>query len=301
MYNRSEYAVARLPSGSKAGFDARNEWPGKTRRDRGMPIRMCYAREPSFDAVCRSWHIVEFRNRFEDYPPMWLPPPKLGRRFVVLALHAVFAGCAAPPDKPAWPDSFVSRLSAQALIQQLNAELLASRTATATLEAWCGSHRLADPPRVFVHRVKSGDVAPTPEQRERLRIEPDTEVKYRRVQLRCGDRVLSEAENWYVPGRLDPDMNGLLETTDIPFGKVVKPLDPSRRTFASKMLWSPLPAGWELEPQTTDRNAEQPLVFPAGLFEHRALLYDRAYRPLAELHEVYRRDLLDFPLMPSED
>ncbi|WP_139559267.1 hypothetical protein [Methylotetracoccus oryzae] len=229
------------------------------------------------------------------------PLHSFGRRLAALAFAAALAGCAATPDKPAWPDSFVSRLAAQALIQQLNAELLASRTATATLEAWCGSHRLADPPRVFVHRVRSGDVAPTPEQRERLRVEPETEIKYRRVQLRCGDRVLSEAENWYVPDRLEPEMNGLLETTDIPFGKVVKPLDPSRRTFASKVLWSPLSAGWELEPQMTDRDSEQPLTMPAALFEHRALLFDRAYRPLAELHEVYRRDLLDFPLMPSED
>jgi len=232
---------------------------------------------------------------------MWRPLHSFSRRFATLVLGAVIAGCADTPESRAWPDSFVSRLSAQALIQQLNAELLASRTATGTLEAWCDAHRLADPPRVFVRRIKSADVAPTRQQRERLRIDPDTEVKYRRVQLRCGDRVLSEAENWYVPGRLDPDMNGLLESTDIPFGKVVKPLDPSRRTFASKVLWSPLPAGWELEPQTTDRNAEQPLVLPTALFEHRALLYDRAYRPLAELHEVYRRDLLDFPLMPSED
>jgi hypothetical protein len=30
-----------------------------------------------------------------------------------------------------------------------------------------------------------------------------------------------------------------------PFGKVVRPLEPYRQTFAVKLLWSPLPTGWE--------------------------------------------------------
>ncbi len=53
-------------------------------------------------------------------------------------------------------------------------------------------------------------------------------VKYRRVQLRYGVYILSEAENWYVPSRLTPEMNKLFETTDMPFGKVVLPLEPYR-------------------------------------------------------------------------
>jgi len=44
-------------------------------------------------------------------------------------------------------------------------------------------------------------------------------VKYRRVQPSCGDHILSEADNWYVPRRLTPEMNRLLETTDVPFGR----------------------------------------------------------------------------------
>ena len=34
---------------------------------------------------------------------------------------------------------------------------------------------------------------------------PSEEIKFRHVQLLCGDRVFSEADNWYVPGRLTPD------------------------------------------------------------------------------------------------
>lgn len=34
---------------------------------------------------------------------------------------------------------------------------------------------------------------------------------------------------------------------------------------------------------------------PAGLIEHRAILYSSDHRPIAEVHEIYQRELLDFP------
>jgi hypothetical protein len=37
-----------------------------------------------------------------------------------------------------------------------------------------------------------------------LGVDPDEPVRFRRVPLKCGDHVLSEAENWYVPSRLTP-------------------------------------------------------------------------------------------------
>ena len=33
-----------------------------------------------------------------------------------------------------------------------------------------------------------------------------SEVKHRRVELRCGAYLFSEADNWYVPERLTPEM-----------------------------------------------------------------------------------------------
>ncbi len=69
------------------------------------------------------------------------------------------------------------------------------------------------------------------EQRKRLRLGDDEPVKYRRVALACGDHILSEADNWYVPARLTPEMNRLLETTDTPFGRVVQSLQPTREEF----------------------------------------------------------------------
>jgi chorismate-pyruvate lyase len=167
----------------------------------------------------------------------------------------------------------------EALVQTLNAEILASRSATLSLEKWCGEHRLAGANETkIVARLMRGDAKPaTAEQRQRLQVGPDEELKYRRVQLLCGDRVLSEADNWYVPSRLTPEMNRLLETTDTPFGKAVLDLKPYRRTFAAKVLWWPLAQGWEMKPLPTGDRGEA-LMIPDALFEHQAVLFtkDRA-------------------------
>lgn len=151
-------------------------------------------------------------------------------------------------DEPLWPDSFLTRVEALALIQGLNADLLASRSATLTLEAWCRTHRLADPPTVVAHLDRTVDKPATAEQRRRLEVADDEPVRFRRVRLYCGDKLLSEADNWYVPGRLTVGMNQILDSTDTPFGKAVLELGPTRQTFAAKMLWSPLPDGWERAP-----------------------------------------------------
>ena len=117
-----------------------------------------------------------------------------------------------------WPDSFVGRLEALALIESLNADLLAHDSATLTLERWCADHHLADPPRIVAERAPDAVKPASAEVRAALDVKPDEPLGYRRVRLKCGDRVLSEADNWYVPGRLTPDMNHVLETTDTPFG-----------------------------------------------------------------------------------
>jgi chorismate-pyruvate lyase len=188
-------------------------------------------------------------------------------------------------------ESRVARLEALALIQTLNAELLASRSATLTLEKWCADHRMADPPVIRAVRSAAPPVDADAEQRKRLAISAREKVKYRRVQLRCGDAVLSEAENWYVPSRLTSEMNRLLDESETPFGKVVQPLQPYRRTFAATMRWSPMPEGWEMKPA---QETAAPVAIPDALFEHRAVLYDRRHRPFAEVREVYQKQVLRF-------
>jgi chorismate-pyruvate lyase len=205
----------------------------------------------------------------------------------IAGLLALMVTAAWAQEAPAWPDRYVARLQALALLQTLNAEVLASRSATQTLEAWCRDHRLASEPRIRAEVVAAPVKAASGELRERLQVGTDEVVKYRRVRLRCGERVLSEADNWYVPGRLTAEMNRLLETTDTPFGRAVQPLEPYRRTYSMKLLWSPLPEGWGRRV-----DAAGAMAIPEALFEHRAVLYTREHRPFSEVVEVYRRDVL---------
>jgi hypothetical protein len=203
--------------------------------------------------------------------------------------------CGAEP--PPWMDTPLARLEALALIQTLNVELLSSTSATLTLERWCRDHALADTPLIYAHLIDPSAEDPSAAPRQDLQVTAHETVRYRRVELTCGEHVLSVAENWYVPARLTPRMNGLLETTQTPFGKVVQPLRPHRETIAVQLLWSALPEGWEssepngaLVPAPATR-----LQLPPALFEHRAILYTPKHEPIAEVHEVYQRDLLAFP------
>jgi len=219
---------------------------------------------------------------------------------LLLALWALpWAACAEPATP--WPDTAISRIEALAIMQTLNAEILASRSATFTLEKWCGDHRLsgAGEPKIVARLIREVDKPATPEQRQRLEAAPGEEIKFRHVELLCGERVFSEADNWYVPARLTAEMNRLLETTTSPFGKAVQDLEPYRRTFAATVLWHPLPEGWETRPLATEpQDATKTLAFPDALFEHRAVLYTKDGKPFSEVDEVYRRALLDFPPPP---
>lgn len=224
---------------------------------------------------------------------------KHGRAFRRLArcailAAAVHAGLVAAPraqaPSSAWPDTFVSRLQALALIQTLNADILASRSATESLEKWCRDHQLAETPAIAARVVRAVDQPPSAAQRQRLQVGDRDEVKYRRVQLLCGGRLLSEAENWYVPGRLPAEANRLLDTTDAPFGTVVRSLEPYRRTFDVTLLWRPLPVDWAIRSPAGSTGGV--LAIPDALIEHRAVLYTREHVPFSEVHEVYQRQVL---------
>ena len=140
--------------------------------------------------------------------------------------------------RTAWPDSFVTRVEILALLQTLNAELLSHDSATATLERWCDSHRLATPPRIVAQRVPGADQPPSEAQRRELGAAMDEPVRFRHVKLMCGTVLLSEADNWYVPGRLTSEMNRQLDTSDTPFGRVVQALHFQRHTLSAQLLWS---------------------------------------------------------------
>lgn len=194
---------------------------------------------------------------------------------------------------PAWPDTFLARVETLALVETLNATLLAARSATFTLDQWCADHKLAGETRIRARLVRGIDKPISAEQRDRLQIDENEPVKFRHVELTCGARILSEADNWYVPSRLTAEMNRLLETTDTPFGRAVADLKPFRRTFAVEVHWKPLEDGWEMRRPPAD-HPERELAIPPKLFEHRALLLTPDLKPISEVDENYTRENLAF-------
>jgi len=201
---------------------------------------------------------------------------------------------ASAKQRPAWRDSYQSRVEILAILQSLNVDILASSSATRTLEAWCGEHHMAEDPKIVATQVPGVRKEPDADQLQRLDVHDATEVRYRRVHLRCGTHVLSEADNWYVPARLTPEMNALLETTDTPFGKAVQPLHPYRRTIAVTQLWMPLTHGWEQQRHAYCAFHRALLTIPKDVFQHRAVLYTEEHEPFSEVVETYQGELLAF-------
>jgi hypothetical protein len=214
-------------------------------------------------------------------------------------LVAVAAGAAdaAAAHNSVWPDTPVARVEALALLQTLNADLLSNDSATLTLDRWCSAHNMATPPKIVAERVHDDDKEPTSEVRQLLSVGPSEPVRYRHVKLRCGEHVFSEADNWYVPARLTPDMNKVLDSSDTPFGRAVQDLHFHRRTLSARLLWSPLPAGWEMAHALPPRG-KGALDIPAQTIQHRAVLSLPDGTPFSVVVETYTGEVLDFPAPP---
>jgi chorismate-pyruvate lyase len=217
-------------------------------------------------------------------------------------LLLLFAGSAGAEDAAAaralkWPDTPAVRVEALALLQTLNAELLSNDSATLTLDHWCEAHKMALPAKITAERVHDPEKEPTAEVRQLLGVGPAEPVRYRHVRLHCGTHVFSEADNWYVPARLTPDMNKLLDTSDTPFGRAVQALHFQRRTLAARLLWSPLPDGWEME-HSLPHSQKRTLELPAQIIQHRAVLLLPDGTPFSALVETYTGGVLEFPPPP---
>jgi chorismate-pyruvate lyase len=208
------------------------------------------------------------------------------------------AGPPLPADSTARPDAYVTRLEAALLLQTLNADLLSHDSATLTLERWCAAHQLASPTHVTAERVRDAEKSPTADQRQRLHAASTEEIRYRRVKLRCGSVVLSEADNWYVPARLTPEMNRLLDTTDTPFGRAVQPLHFERHTISVQVLADFLPLDWEMQSPSSAAGTGTTCL-PTQVLQHRALLTLPDGTPISEVVETYNRNLLALPRLAS--
>lgn len=58
---------------------------------------------------------------------------------------------------------------------------------------------------------------------EALRIREGETLTERRVALYQGSTCLADAVNWFVPARLPPEIVARLETSDVPFGRLLAP------------------------------------------------------------------------------
>ena len=156
----------------------------------------------------------------------------------------------------------------RASLGEFEAALAAQDSATLALTRWCDARGIADPPSVRALPVVGGRDTMPPGLDVLLQTAPDEPLGYRHVRLTCGDTVLSEAHNWYVPGRLTVEMNHTLESTDTPFGKVVGSLGFVRERLESVRV--PAPGC----PQETN-------------LAHRALLKLPDGRPISLVVECY--------------
>ncbi len=184
----------------------------------------------------------------------------------IASLSAADAGATAPLQAPPGQQ----RVAPSALVELLHQRVLAGPSATGTLESWCAEHGLAEQARVRAVRVHGQDKAAPADVLKALGAGAGTPLRYRRVQLVCGNRVLSEADNWYLPDRLSTAMNQVLDSSDEPFGRVVGPLGFQRQTLADQTFWPPRGEGDD-----------------GVILEVRALLRDRQQQPFSYVIESY--------------
>lgn len=159
-------------------------------------------------------------------------------------------------------------------ITALERALGSNPSATRALEDWCAARGLADKPVIIARRLAGAPLAEPEGLRARLGVAQDTALGYRHVALVCGERVLSQAHNWYVRERLTPAINAALDGGDTPFGKVVGPLGFARETIDS-------------------RHGGEPGCPPGVILSQVALLRLPDGRPLALVTECYTRAAID--------
>ena len=156
-------------------------------------------------------------------------------------------------------------------IAAFEAELAQHDSATEALRTWCEARGLASPAQIIARPVAGAAARPPRGLWQLLGIGARETIGYRHVELTCGSRVLSVAHNWYVPGRLTPEMNAALASTQVPFGRIAAPL------------------AYHREP--LEVLAKPPRDCPANTISaHRALLRLPDGRPLAYVLECYTAD-----------
>lgn len=185
------------------------------------------------------------------------------------------------PRPPAHPLHSRDIAALAAELERFDALMRSSGSATATLTEWMRARAMRAQVDVVAH-VRADQAADLPAGlAQRLKLTDAGSIAYRRVWLSCEGRVLSVAENWFVPERLTSVMRQQLAAGKIPFGNVIKPFTPVRRTLSSRKLWSP-----------SDEQAAACSRLPTTLLHHHAIVSDRLGLPICEVSEIYTRNIL---------
>jgi len=134
--------------------------------------------------------------------------------------------------------------SADRAMAAFEANLASHTSATQALQEWCDGRRIAPGATIRAEFVRDSDAAAPADLRTILAVGPGDVLGYRHVRLLCGDQVLSDAHNWFVPARLTPDMNHQLNETQVPFGRIAASLNFTREPLSAALRGDPgCPAG----------------------------------------------------------
>ncbi|HEY0331916.1 MAG TPA: hypothetical protein VGC77_22805 [Rhodopseudomonas sp.] len=166
-------------------------------------------------------------------------------------------------------------------------------TATAAIAAWCRRNRPASAADVSVTVLLDREADPQ-DYDGPLQVSAGEPLRCRRVLLKWGEQVVSEAENWYFPRRLPVAMQAALTHGNQPFGVVVSALLPRRTTIAMHTGDDIQRGGKAIEGCLAE--LEKAAVFsPPGAFVlHVTAVMEASGVVLAELREHYRRELMAF-------
>jgi chorismate-pyruvate lyase len=151
---------------------------------------------------------------------------RFGYALMTLAAASLpLAGCAHNPADPT--------------LAAFEANLASHASATQALQQWCEARGIAPGAAIRVEFVRGADAVAPAELRTILGVGPHDVLGYRHVRLACGDTVLSDAHNWFVPARLTLEMNRQLSETQVPFGRIAASLNFTREPLSAARRGDP--------------------------------------------------------------
>ena len=121
---------------------------------------------------------------------------------------------------------------AAALVRELSDHLLHASTATEALHAWCAARGLSAGPITAVKQDPDRPRYADDDVLDELRPERHERIAYRCVRLVRGLVVLSEADNWFIPDRLPPEVRSRIGGD----GHALRRCDRATSTLAAHLL-----------------------------------------------------------------